>query len=267
MPSEPQPICRDSSRASQYVREPLVVTPILAPLRSSGFRMAEDGPTINPMLSGWLASAPTAFAGTPLARNPMAGPEPRPKSTDFATSPCCNLASPAKITTSTSSPCFAQMPFSVPISTGAKANGWLTDLPTRTLSAAVAAAAPRRAAASSNPAIIRWHSRRKSRPRCRRKCPPKSLSRRFRFVMIAPPRQSAKLAQEFDDLFVRHVFAHVVAIVVHDIFERTAHARPPLHRRKTHRDDVMDHDEVGHAQNTLERLLDVDGDVLRAEPQ
>ena len=122
----------------------------------------------------------------------MAGPEPRPKSTEFATSPCCSFASPAKITTSTSSPCFAQMPSAVPISSGAKANGWLTDLPTRTWSAAIAADAPRRAAASSNPPIVRFHFRPKSRAKNRTMSP----SRRFRLIMIAPPRQSAKLAQK-----------------------------------------------------------------------
>ena len=117
--------------------------------------MAGDAPTINPMLSGSLASAPTALAGTPLAKNPMAGPEPRPKSTEFATIPCCNLASPAKMTVSTSRSCFAQMPSAAPISTGAKANGWLTDLPTRTLSAADAAEAAQTITVSSNAAIAR----------------------------------------------------------------------------------------------------------------
>ena len=132
-----------------------MVTPIFLPLRSSGFWMSGAAPTIKPMLSGSLASAPTALAGTPLARNPMAGPEPRPKSTEFATIPCCNLASPAKMTVSTSRSCFAQMPSAAPISTGAKANGWLTDLPTRTLSAAAAADAAPTTAASSNAANAR----------------------------------------------------------------------------------------------------------------
>src|SRR6202140_5243813 len=111
--------------------------------------MSGAAPTIKPMLSGSLASTPTALAGTPLARKPMAGPEARPKSTELAPIPCCNLASPAKMTVSTSRSCFAQMPSAAPISTGAKANGWLTDLPTRTLSpAAPAGGAPTASVAS-----------------------------------------------------------------------------------------------------------------------
>src|SRR5580693_9493088 len=158
MPVEPQPSCRDSSRTSQSLSEPLVVTPIFLPLRSSGFWMSGAAPTIKPMLNGSLASAPTALAGTPLAKNPMAGPEPRPKSTAFATIPCCNFASPAKMTVSTSRSCFAQMPSAVPISTGAKANGWLTDLPTRTVSAAAAADAAPKASDSNNAAHMRYRS-------------------------------------------------------------------------------------------------------------
>src|SRR5580704_5274693 len=249
--AEPQPSCRDSSCTSQSLSEPAVVTPIFLPLRSSGLRMSGATPTIKPMLSGSLASAPTALAGTPLARNPMAGPEPRPKSTEFATIPCCNLASPAKITVSTSRSCFAQMPSAAPISTGAKENGWLTDLPTRTLSAAAAADVAPTVSASNNTAHMR----------CRSKSTPLGL------VVIATPRQAAQLAQKFDDLFVRHVFLHVVAVVMHDVLERPARAGAAVHCRPADRNDVMDHHQVGHAEHALERLLDMDGDVLRAQAQ
>ena len=51
-----------------------MVTPIFLPLRSSGFWMSGPGLTIKPMLSGSLASAPTASAGTPLAKKPHGRP-------------------------------------------------------------------------------------------------------------------------------------------------------------------------------------------------
>ncbi len=68
MPFEPKPSCRDSSRASQSLSEPAVVTPIFLPLRSSGLWMSAAAPTIKPMLSGSLASAPTALAGHALGQ-------------------------------------------------------------------------------------------------------------------------------------------------------------------------------------------------------
>jgi hypothetical protein len=51
------------------------------------------------------------------------------------------------------------MPSAVPISIGAKANGWLTDLPTRTVSAADAADVPISAAANSAAALYPMHRR------------------------------------------------------------------------------------------------------------
>ena len=88
-------------------------------------------PMVRPMASGSFAMAATVIAGTPLAMKPMPGPEPSEKSIEFATIACCSRASPPNPIDSTSSPYFAQMPFSVPISIGAKANVVEEALPTR----------------------------------------------------------------------------------------------------------------------------------------
>src|SRR5215470_17909564 len=94
------------------------------------------------MASGSFAMAPTAIAGTPLARKPMPGPEPSAKSIESATIACCNRASPPNPVASTSRSYFAQIPFSLPTSIGANANVVAEALPTRTRSAAVAEVAP-----------------------------------------------------------------------------------------------------------------------------
>jgi hypothetical protein len=60
-----------------------------------------------------------------------ARPEPSEKSMELATIACCSLASPPKAMDSTTSPCLAQIPFSVPISSGAKAKVVAEALPTR----------------------------------------------------------------------------------------------------------------------------------------
>ena len=110
------------------------------------------------MLSGSLAMAATAFAGTPRAMKPMPGPEPSEKSMACATIACCMRASPANAIDVTSRPCLAQMPCAVPISIGAKANVVAADLPTRMLSAAPAPVTPARASAMLSPARTsgRW---------------------------------------------------------------------------------------------------------------
>src|SRR5437899_2835588 len=100
------------------------------------------------MASGSLASAATVTAGTPLARNPMPGPEPSEKSIELATMACCRRASPPNPMDSTSRPYLAQMPFSLPISIGANAKVVADALPTRMRSAALALAAPAMAAAA-----------------------------------------------------------------------------------------------------------------------
>jgi hypothetical protein len=84
-------------------------------------------PMIRPMHNGWLATTPTTVAGTPFARKPMPGPEPRPKSISPATMACCILASPLEFTISSLSPCLAQMPARLPMSRTAKASGFGTD--------------------------------------------------------------------------------------------------------------------------------------------
>src|SRR5437667_149292 len=94
---------------------------------------------VSPMASGSLAIAATVTAGTPLARKPIPGPEPSEKSMELATIACCSLASPPKAMDSTARPCLDQIPFSVPISSGAKAKVVAEALPTRMPSAAGAA--------------------------------------------------------------------------------------------------------------------------------
>jgi hypothetical protein len=93
------------------------------------------------MFMGAPAMAATALAGTPLARNPIPAPLPRPKSMLSDTSACCTRASPAKPVTSSSSPCLAKVPTAMPTSIGVNVQANGTALPTRTRSAAAAAEA------------------------------------------------------------------------------------------------------------------------------
>ena len=86
-------------------------------------------------------------------------------------------------------------------------------------------------------------------------------------VVVDRQRVGAQLVQERDHPLVRHVFAHVEALLVHHVGERPAHALFRGHRRISERHDQHQPQEVRHAQDALERLLDVDGDMLAAEPE
>src|SRR5215475_3946413 len=149
MPLLPQPCWRDSSRTSQSVSEPGVVTPMRLPLRSLTDLIGELASTSSARLAGGPYMAATATAGTPLARKPMPGPDPKPISTLPAVSACWSCASPRKAETSSSSPSCSNSLASIPTSTPAKAKELGTALPTLTLSSACAAAADRMRAASA----------------------------------------------------------------------------------------------------------------------
>ena len=68
-------------------------------------------------------------------------------------------------------------------------------------------------------------------------------------------------------LFVRHVLAHVKALLVHHVSERPTHAGLRRHRRISERHDEHQAQQVRHAEDAFERFLDMDGDVLGAEPE
>src|ERR1700730_2105004 len=89
---------------------------------------------------GAPAIAATAFAVTPLARKPMPGPLPSPKSMLSDASPCWSRASPANPVTSSSSPRLLKLPISTPTSMGVNVQAKGTALPRRTFSAASALA-------------------------------------------------------------------------------------------------------------------------------
>jgi len=74
------------------------------------------------MVFGALASAATAFIGTPLTMVANAGPPPSAMSSEPAVSACISLASPLNELISRSMPCFLKMPVSTPTSAGTKAN-------------------------------------------------------------------------------------------------------------------------------------------------
>ena len=92
------------------------------------------------MFFGTPYITPTALAGTPLAMNAMPGPLPIPMSALSAAKACCSLASPAAADASTSSPCLANRPISMPTSSGVKVQANATALTTRSFSAAPAGA-------------------------------------------------------------------------------------------------------------------------------
>ena len=77
----PALLAAHSSRVSQSVSEPSVVTPMLLPLRSATVWIDERGSTASARLAGGPYMAATPIAGTPLARKPRPGPEPTATST------------------------------------------------------------------------------------------------------------------------------------------------------------------------------------------
>src|SRR4051812_254039 len=138
MPSGPQPCWRESSRVSQSVSEPNVVTPMRLPLRSATVLIEERDSTDKQRLEGGPYMAATPIAGTPLARKPSPGPEPTATSMAPAVSACCICASPRKADTASSIPSCSQILLSMPISAVLNAKELGTDLPNRSLSSAKA---------------------------------------------------------------------------------------------------------------------------------
>src|SRR5262249_3750531 len=82
--------------------------------------------------------------------------------------------------------------------------------------------------------------------------------------VVRRPGAPAQLMQKAQHLLVRHVLALVIAIVMNDLVEGAPDRGTAVDGGKADRQDVVDHQEIGHAEQALERLLDVDGDVLRA---
>src|SRR4051812_32461638 len=136
MPSGPQPCWRESSRVSQSVSEPNVVTPMRLPLRSATVLIEERDSTDKQRLEGGPYMAATPIAGTPLARKPNPGPEPTATSSAPAVSACCICASPRKAETASSIPSCSQILLSIPISAVLKAKEFGTDLANLSLSSA-----------------------------------------------------------------------------------------------------------------------------------
>ena len=150
MPSRPQPCWRASSRLSQSVSEPPVVTPMRLPLRSATVLTGDFASTTTARFDGAPYIAATPIAGTPLARKPSPGPEPSATSTAPAVRPACICASPLKLEIARSMPSCLKMPACTPTSVAAKAHEFGTDLPMRSLSCA--SAGPLASTAASNPA-------------------------------------------------------------------------------------------------------------------
>ena len=48
-------------------------------------------------------------------------------------------------------------------------------------------------------------------------------------VVVAAPGHAAQRAEEIDDVGIRHVFAHVITVVVNDVLERPPVSRPSFH--------------------------------------
>src|SRR6266508_3523425 len=267
MPSLPQPCWRDNSRTSQSVSEPVVVTPMRLPLRSPTVLIGLSSGSTRARFAGGPYMAATPIAGAPLARKPSPGPEPRPTSRLPAASACCSWASPRKLVTSISTPSFSNILASIPTSVAPKANELGTALPSLTLSSANAAPPGHSASVASRPS---------SAPRL-------SLSNiraplllgliirdgRATGVGVAVDRHRlfTQPVKVLDDLAVAHVFRHIEALAVDDVLEGTPHALFRRHRRIADGHDQRKSEKIGHPQNALERLLDMDGHVLAAEPE
>src|ERR1043166_3307500 len=80
-------------------------------------------------------------------------------------------------------------------------------------------------------------------------------------------RFAAQLVEVLDDPLVAHELRLVVVIVVHDLFQRPPHAFRRLDGGIADRNDEIEHHEIRHAQDFLERLLDVNRHPLRAETE
>src|SRR5262245_30187376 len=266
MPSLLQPCWRDSSRTSQSVSEPVVVTPIRLPLRSLTALIGVSNGSTSARFAGGPYMAATPIAGAPLARKPSPGPEPNPTSRLPAASACWSCASPRKLVTSTSIPSFSKILASIPTSVALKANELGTALPSLTLSSASAAPAGHSTSAATAPIIA---------PRLSTSIIASTLllglvgDRRAAGIGMAVDRHGlfAQSIEIFDDVLVAHVFRHVETLVVHHVLERPAHAFLRRHRRIADRHDQREGEQVGHAQDALERLLDMNGHVLAAEPE
>src|SRR5215475_10543802 len=266
MPSLPQPCWRESSRTSQSVREPIVVTPMRLPLRSARVLTGVLMGSASARFAGAPYMAATPIAVAPLARKPSPGPEPRPTSRLPAASACCSCASPRKLVTSISIPSFSKILASMPTSVALKANELGTALPSRTLSSANAAPVGHSASAATTAVIA---------PRLSTSTIVSTLllgligDRRTAGIGMAVDRHGlfAQPIEVFDDVLVAHVFGHVEALLMHHVLQRPAHAFLRRHRRIADRHDQREGEQVGHAQNALEHLLDVNGHVLAAKPE
>src|SRR5262249_28022515 len=265
MPSLPQPCWRDSSRTSQAVSEPVVVTPIRLPLRSLTVLIAVSNGSTSTRFAGGPYMAATPIAGAPLARKPSPGPEPRATSRLPAASACWSWASPRKLVTSISSPSCSKILASIPTSAAPKATEWGPALPSLTLSSATAAPAGHSASAArrptSAPRLSVWNIASLLLGFIGDRRPPSIGMAVDRHRFFA---QSIKI---FDDLSVGHVFGHVEALRMDHVPERAAHAFFCRHRRIADRHDQREGEQIGHSQNALERLLDMNGHVLAAKPE
>src|SRR5215510_10315546 len=83
-----------------------------------------------------------------------------------------------------------------------------------------------------------------------------------RLGMIGRHGAATQLMQKAQHLLVRHVLALIIAIVMNDLAKGAPDGRAAIDGGKADRQDVVDHQEIGHAKHALERFLDVDGDVL-----
>src|SRR5262252_1259666 len=84
---------------------------------------------------------------------------------------------------------------------------------------------------------------------------------RCRLGVIGRHGAATQLMQKAQHLLVRHVLALVIAIIMNDLVEGASDGGTAVDGGKADRQDVVDHQEIGHAEHALERLLDVDGDV------
>ncbi len=86
-------------------------------------------------------------------------------------------------------------------------------------------------------------------------------------VAVHGDRLVAQRGEILEHLLVGHVLVHLVAVVMHHVGERAAHAGFRRHGGIADRHDQHQVQEVRHTEDLLERILDVDRRVLAAQPE
>src|SRR5262245_258341 len=91
----------------------------------------------------------------------------------------------------------------------------------------------------------------------------------FTYIRLAVRLQrfAAELIEKLDHPLIAHELRLLIAIVVDDLIEGTPDALRRLHRGIADGDDEIQHHEIRHTQNFLERFLDMNAHPLRSEAE